>query len=138
MLHSVEKVIILKSVSIFADVAEAYLSELGEIVAEHEFNDGERIISKGEPGTSMYVIVNGKVRIHTDEKTIATLGPREVFGELATLDPEPRSAHVSAEGHVHLLSLEQEPLYELMSEHVEIVRSINRVLCNRIRGNLKK
>ena len=40
----------------------------------------------------MYIIVSGRVRVHDGERTINELGEREVFGEMALLDPAPRAA----------------------------------------------
>ena len=48
-------------------------------------------------GDSMYIVVDGRVRVYDGARTIIELGPREIFGELALLDPEPRLASVAAE-----------------------------------------
>jgi CRP-like cAMP-binding protein len=67
--------------------------------------------------------------VHDGELTIAALGERAVFGVLAALDPEPRSATDDS----HLLSVEHEVLLELMAERVEGSRGTIRFLCQRIR-----
>ena len=133
MLLTIEKVMILKSVEIFSETPEEDLIEVASIVEEVEVGIGEEIISKGDIGTSMFIIVEGNVRVHDGNKEIAMLGRRTVVGELAALDPEPRMATVTATEDTHLFRLDQGPLYDLMAEHIEVVRGITRVLCKRLR-----
>lgn len=138
MLLTIERVIILKSVGIFSEVPEEDLVEVASIVEEVEVEAGKEIIKKGDIGTSMYIIVKGRAKVHDGEKVIAELPERTVFGELAALDPEPRSASVSALVDCELFKLEEGPLYDLMAEHVEVVRGIIRVLCRRMRNMLQQ
>jgi CRP-like cAMP-binding protein len=82
----------------------------------------------------MYIVVDGRVRVHSEERTLRELGPRDIFGEMAALDPEPRSASVTAKVPTLLFRLEQEALYELMADRIEVVRGVIRVLCQRLRA----
>ncbi len=134
MLMTIEKVIILKSVNIFSDIPDDALAQLSYRVKEIEAKAGDAIIKAGELGTSMYIVVNGKLRVHNEEEEIATLNEREVFGELAALDPEPRAASITALEDTLLFEIDGDPLYELMSEHMEISHAIIHVLCERIRS----
>ncbi|OQX12547.1 MAG: cyclic nucleotide-binding protein [Desulfobacteraceae bacterium IS3] len=133
MLLTIEKVMILKSTDIFSATPEEDLIEVASIVEEVEYKKGKDIFIKGDIGTSMYIIVEGQVRVHDEGKKIADLGEKTVFGELAALDPEPRMATVTALEDTHLFRLDQGPLYDLMAEHIEVVRGITRVLCQRLR-----
>ena len=63
------------------------------------------------------------------------LGERDFFGELTTLDPAPHSATVTAVEDTRLLVLDREALYELVSDHPEVLREILDELCDRLRGN---
>jgi len=135
---TLEKVIVLKSVEIFRALPEEHLVELAGILHAREVHAGETIIREGELGTSLFVIVDGRVRVHRHEKEIAVLGSREVFGELAALDPEPRSASITALDDTFLFELDGDALYELMADHVEAVRAIIKVLCRRLRSELSK
>ncbi len=136
MLLTIEKVLILKSVPIFSSVPEAQLVDLATIVESVEFEAGEIIMNKGDLGTSMYIVADGKVRIFEGEKELGVLGNRAVFGDLAALDPEPRAASVQAMEDCTVLRLEGESLYELMAGNKEVTRGIVHVLCDYARQNL--
>ncbi|MBD3265424.1 cyclic nucleotide-binding domain-containing protein [bacterium] len=138
MLSTIEKVIILRGVAIFSDIPEEELAKLAVLAEEEEFTPHEAIIQKGEMGTCMYIVVNGKVRVHDGEKTIVELADREVFGEMAALDPEPRSADVTAIQETLTLRIDQEPLMELVSENAGFLQRIVSFLCNRIRADLAR
>lgn len=135
MLLTIEKVMILKSVKIFSETPDEYLVDVANILKEIHVKAGEEIFKKGDIGTSMYVIVEGKVRVHDETREFAVLHERDVFGELAALDPEPRSATTTAVEASHLFCLDGDALYELMAENIEVARGIIHVLCQRMRSH---
>jgi CRP-like cAMP-binding protein len=85
----------------------------------------------------MYIILDGKVRVHDGERLLNYLGERDVFGEMALLDPEPRLASVTAAGVTRLFRLDQAPFFELMEERPEVATGIIRVLTSRLRDRVK-
>ena len=86
----------------------------------------------------MYVIVSGKVRVHDGPRTIAELGERQVFGEMALLDREPRSASVTALEDTQLFRIEAEPFFELIDDRPEVARGIIRVLTGYVRARMRE
>ena len=134
MLLTIERVLILKSVAIFSHVPEEELVDVASAVEEVRVPAGGEILREGELGTSLYVIVEGRVRVHAGEREVAEFGEREVFGELAALDPEPRSASVTALEETLLLQLEGSRLQELLRERAELAQGILKELCRRIRS----
>ncbi|MCP4112785.1 MAG: cyclic nucleotide-binding domain-containing protein [Desulfobacteraceae bacterium] len=134
MLLTIEKVMILKSVDIFSATPEEDLIEVASIVEEISVKKGEEFITKGDIGTSMYIIIEGQVRVHDGDRELAKLGRRTVVGDMSALDPEPRNASITAIEDTELFRLDGGPLYDLMAEHIEVVRGITRVLCQRLRN----
>lgn len=134
MLLTIERVLVLKSVTIFDDVPEEVLAALSAEMEEVEFDADEMVYEKGGSGRTMYIIVSGAVKVHDGDRTFVTLGERDFFGELTTLDPAPHSATVTATEPTRLLGLDREVLYELMSDHPEVLREIIHELCDRLRG----
>ncbi len=129
----IEKVITLKAVEMFARTAEDVLADVAVLAEEVRFKAGEAIFAKGDAGESLFVIVSGEVKIHDGDLDIKRLTSKSVFGELAVLDPEPRSASVTAVSDTHLLRLDREAFLELMAGNMEVVRGVLSVLCDRIR-----
>ncbi|MBT7994309.1 MAG: cyclic nucleotide-binding domain-containing protein [Bacteroidetes bacterium] len=133
-LLDIEKVIILKSTSLFTETPENILVDIANIIKEERIEEGQSIFTKGDMGTCMYIINEGEVNIHDGDLSLAVLKNRDFFGELALLDPEPRSASAKASKDTLLLRLDQEAFYELMSERMEVAKGILKILCRRIRN----
>lgn len=132
-----ERLLVLKTVGMFAEAPPEIQTRAAELLEEIVYRAGERIFEKGDPGNCMYIIAEGKVRVHDGDLTVNFLGKRDVFGEMAVLDPEPRSASVTAEEDTRLLRLDQDSLYELMAGQTEVVRGIIRILSQRLRARVK-
>lgn len=133
-----QKLQILKSVSIFFSTPEEILMEAVPLLEEIEVQPGENIFEKGSQGTSMYINVDGLVRVHDGDRVVNDLGKWEVFGEMAALDPESRSASVTALQKTHLLRLDRDALYDLMARHAEITSGIIHILCGRLRDRIQE
>jgi serine/threonine-protein kinase len=80
------------------------------------FADGQLILREGEAGDAAYIIVSGRCRafrkVEDREETLATMGPGDVFGEMALLLDEPRAASVVAIEPSTLLVLDRATLSE--------------------------
>ena len=137
MLTTIEKVIALKKVSIFAATPDETLVDVAALLEEVDVDAGERIIEKGDLGDCMYIIVDGEVKVHDGDITLNKLAAGDVFGEMAVLDSEPRSASVTALVNTSLLRLAQEPLYALTDEQPEVARRIIRVLSRHLRARIQ-
>ena len=137
MLSTIEKVIILKTVDMFSQTPDDVLADVAGLLEEVDAEEGEEIFQQGDLGDSMYVIVDGKVSVHDGERLLNYLGERDVFGEMALLDPEPRMASVTAVQPTRLFRLEQTPFYELISQRPEVATGIIRVLTGHLRNRVR-
>jgi CRP-like cAMP-binding protein len=133
MLLTIEKVASLKTVDIFATIPDFVLASVAAIVEELELASGERVIEEGTFGDCLYVIVEGQVRVHSQGKTLLTLGPGNTVGELAVFDPEPRAASVTAVSDSLLFRIDKEVFADVMADRPEIAWGIMRALCRRVR-----
>ena len=134
MLSIIERVLILKTVSIFGDTPDYLLAEVADLLEEQHLDAGETFITKGDPATCLYIIVNGEVSVHDGDRELNQLGSRDIVGEMAVLDPAPRSASVTTIESTHLLKLDRTPLFELIADRAEVAQGIIRVLAGRVRG----
>jgi sigma-B regulation protein RsbU (phosphoserine phosphatase) len=92
---------------------------------------GEPIITKGETGTDMFIIVDGQVRVHDGDLVYSRLDSGEVFGEVAALDGGVRTASVTAEVDCSLFRLDQQAMREMLARDPEAAAAIIRMLCER-------
>lgn len=137
MLLTMEKILFLKTVPIFAGMSGEELRALAEIVDEVNFKEGDYIFHENDPGEELFVIVQGSVHVITGEggaeKVLATLHERDCFGEMSILDDEPRSATGRAAEDSLMLRVEREEFRELIREEPEVAFGVFRVFTRRLR-----
>ena len=133
MLLTIERVALLKSIDIFTETPDHILASVARIIEEVELVPGENFIQEGESGDCLYIVIEGEVRVHSNERTIMILGSGKTVGELALLDPEPRAASVTAVNDAFLFRIDREPFDEVMADRPEIALGIIRTLTRRLR-----
>lgn len=133
MISTVEKVLFLKSIDLFSQIPGEDLARVAQIAEEIDFEPKDVVITEGEIGDSMYLIVDGRVEVFKGDRLVVELGERECVGEMAILDSEPRSATVKTQTAVRALKIEREDFYDLMNEKLEIAQGIIKVLTRRLR-----
>jgi CRP/FNR family transcriptional regulator, cyclic AMP receptor protein len=137
LISTVEKVLFLKSIDLFSQIPGEDLAQVALISTEETREQGEEIFAEGESGDALYLVIDGKVRVHKNDRVIAELGERECFGEMAILDAAPRSATVTAVVDTNLLKIAREDFQEIMSEKPEIAMGIIKVLTRRLRDAIR-
>ena len=133
MLLTVERVLLLHHVEMFRNIDEDALIRLAAAMQEQDARPGETIIDEGELGRELYIIIDGKVRVHQGDKDLATLASKAIFGELSALDPQPRSASVTAIDETRLLRLDHETLFDELVGNNELAQGVVRFLVRRLR-----
>lgn len=129
----VQKILFLKNVPLFSSMPPNELSHLGNIAEERVIHVGETIITQGEHGESLYLIVEGKVSVKQNGQHVAELSETDYFGEMSILDGEPRSASVEAITDCFILCISKNDFYSILSRHNEVALHIIRTLTQRLR-----
>lgn len=80
------------------------------------FDAGSSIFKKGDPGDSMFVVTHGEVDIVSDGKVVDHLSDGEIFGEMALIDKEKRSADAVAKTDCEIVVID-EPRFLYMTEN---------------------
>ncbi|SVE06506.1 uncharacterized protein METZ01_LOCUS459360, partial [marine metagenome] len=138
VISTVEKVLFLKGVDLFASIPGEELTHIAHITDEVEYPVEATIFTEGDQGDAMYLIVSGNVQVHSGSQVLADLGTRQCFGEISILDAEPRSATVSATSELTLLKIQQSDFGEILAEKPEIAQGIIKVLTRRLREANKR
>ncbi|MDA2986110.1 MAG: Npt1/Npt2 family nucleotide transporter [Actinomycetota bacterium] len=128
MMVTLEKLSVLHEVPIFCETPDFALLSVAAIAEEIEVAAGETFMRQGTPADSMYVVVSGKVRIHTAEATIALRGPYSCVGVPALIEGSPRVASGTAEVDSILLRIGKQAFEEVLDEQPEIARATLRML----------
>ena len=117
---------------------EAELRELSTRVHRTKHSSGDTIFRKHDAGSGMMVLVSGRVKITSvgssgTEIMLNIIDPGQVFGEIALLDGEPRSADAVAEAPTEIITLLRRDFLPILARHPEAALEMMTVLCSRIR-----
>jgi CRP/FNR family transcriptional regulator len=129
---------LLRSVPLFADLEEGELERFSRVAVARSFPAGTRVFHEGDRSDACYIVREGSFRVtreHSDGRaiTLAALGPGDIFGELAMLDGEVRSASVEALTDGELLALPAGEVRALLARHPEITVKLIAALVRRLR-----
>ena len=135
MITAVEKVLFLKSVDLFRGLRGEELATVAEIAEEQPLAAGEAVFAEGEPGDALYLVIEGVVRVHKGGRQLALLAVRDVFGEMAVLDAEPRNASATVVKDAVLLKIGRDDFRDILQERPEIGIGVLQVLSRRLRAS---
>lgn len=138
MMPLIEKVMILKGSEFFRNFPGSELAGIAAHSKVVHIEEGEVIFEQGEDGDAFYMVVRGAVVISRGATKLATLGPREGFGEMAILDKESRSATATAAEPSTLLSLDRDSFDRVIEQNPVVARGVYRVLTERLRNTLAR
>jgi CRP-like cAMP-binding protein len=138
VLTTVEKVLFLKSIDLFRALPAEELAQIAEIAEEEEFVAGDPVFAEGEMGDALFLVISGSVKVHKGDKQLAVLSVRDVVGEMAVLDGEPRSASVTVAQDASLLKIGRDDFRDILSERPEIAMGVMKVLSRRLRETSRK
>jgi uncharacterized membrane protein len=128
----------LRSISTFEDLDNADLISLADELQRRSFRAGETIFEQGDPGSAMYIVESGEVRIRLSGNmpqplSLKNLRQGEFFGELAMFDKQPRSASAVAVTDVVLLELQHDAFESYLSRRPRVAMTICRTMSLRMR-----
>jgi CRP-like cAMP-binding protein len=105
----------LRPVPIFRGLPKSTLLEVARRAAEVAVPAGALIVTQGEPGDSLSIIVSGTVEVRRDDRPVARMTAGDYFGEISLIDGKPRSATVVAVDEVVLLTITATTFDSLLS-----------------------
>jgi CRP/FNR family transcriptional regulator, cyclic AMP receptor protein len=134
---------VLKLCPIFANLTNKELKKVSALIYERSYQAGEYLFEKGQPGTAMFIIKTGLVKVvvpgHESEVELATIHPEDFLGELALLDDTPRSASAKATEKTEALAFFREDLSELIETYpviaVKIMRDLSIIIGQRLKAS---
>ena len=131
-----ERVLVLRRIPLFAELAPADLRSVAEIAEERAFGDGAVIATEGEIGDELHIVLAGTIAVvrgeGAREATVARRGEGEVVGEMSILTNAPRVASLVAEGDVRALRIGRREFVSMLRERPDVAVATMRVLAERL------
>jgi CRP/FNR family cyclic AMP-dependent transcriptional regulator len=129
---------VLRKAGLFQGVAPGDVEALGNQFEILEAPRGTTLFQEGEPGDSLYIVLEGKVKLgrrSSDgrENLVAVMGPADQFGELSLFDPGPRTATAVVVTDARLARLPKQALQTWVQERPQIAIQLLHVIARRLR-----
>ncbi|MDD4151104.1 MAG: cyclic nucleotide-binding domain-containing protein [Candidatus Gracilibacteria bacterium] len=119
---------------IFSGIEKNEIDDLIKNLRKEIYKSGEIIIRQGDESNGKgYIILSGKVSVEISGEKIASLDAGNIFGEIALLNEEERTATIIAETDLELLILSQETILEIMNQD----NYLNKEIMRRVQENLE-
>ncbi len=134
MLTIVEKVIFLQDVEEFEYAKTEDLAHIATITDEVTFKPAAIIYREGEVSDSMYMVIEGSVRLDRSGEEVLTAKHKDVFGTWALFDDAPRMLTATALEETRLLRIEREDFYDILADHMKITEGILKSITKRWRA----
>jgi CRP-like cAMP-binding protein len=99
------------------------------------FGPGEVIFAAGAPGKTMFVVIEGEVELALpNDRVVASLGPGDIFGEMALIDDKPRSATARAHTAVKVTPIDEKRFTYLVQNTPYFALQVMRTMAHRVRS----
>ena len=114
------KLEILHQMPLFRFVTYQELVRILNITQVRTYAAYEKVVSEGEEGDELFVVLTGAVTVHSGDTTIVELGPGQHFGEMALVDKAPRSASVTAKEATQLIGIRRRDFFDLVRKDHDV------------------
>jgi hypothetical protein len=132
-LSTVERMLFLRRVPLFADLAPIELEGVAAIAEERGYADGETIAEEGEVGEELHIVVDGVIRVVREgERELARRSAGDVVGEMSIITRRPRIASLLAQGDVRTIRIERRGFESILRERPNVALGVMRVLAERL------
>jgi CRP/FNR family cyclic AMP-dependent transcriptional regulator len=138
MSKAAEFAVIMKMNPMFADLGADELARISNLCHTRHLAAREMLFQKGDTGDALFGIRRGQIRIETGASdgsrlTLNFMGTGDLFGEVAVLDGQRRTADATAEEPTELFVLRREDLLSHLEREPKVAIKIIMLLCQRIR-----
>ena len=133
MLTAVERVLILKGADLLRGVGPRHLLGLANVTREIPMYAGDTIYLETDAADALYMVVEGRVRLSAEGRTMSEVGPGEAFGTWSLVDDSERGHRAECIEDGLALALAREEFYEVAAADLTILKELVSVLAKRLR-----
>lgn len=131
-----EIVCVLCEIPMFRKVEEKRLKLFSMMGQTLTYRASERLFEQGDDGDAAYVILEGSVDVliptDTGETCVATLGPKEIFGEMAVILDQPRTTAIAANTDLKVLRLDRQAFFNMLNEFPDVAIELIKIIGGRL------
>ena len=132
------KLSVLRKHPIFADLEPDALDQLCRYAKHTTLKRGTTIVSKGDPGNSLIVVISGTIKISVSSPDgrsaiLNLIGPGEIFGEVAVLDGKARTADATANTNCEIYVIDRRDFIPFVRSQPALAMKFIELLCTRLR-----
>ncbi len=138
MLTVIEKVIFLQNVDVFSEVPTEHLAHMAAVAEEVSYEAGEILYRQDDSSDALFLVLEGKVRMHQEDREITVEEPKDAFGTWALFDETPRVVTATALEDTRLLRIDRDDFIDLLADHIQITQGVLKAMANRLRGLMRK
>jgi CRP/FNR family transcriptional regulator len=136
---SEDTIALLSRVPVFSTLSREDLAHVAQVAMPRQFEAGTVVFREGDEGSTCFIVRTGRaraIREHPDGRsiTLAHFGPGDIFGEMAMLDGERRSATVEATEDTEAIAILSADMHRLLHEHPAISIKLISALGQRLRS----
>jgi CRP-like cAMP-binding protein len=132
-LSTIERILFLKGAELFNEIASEDLAPVALVAQEVHFSSGETLISQGDPGDCLYIIVDGEASINIrGVGAVATRQAKSSIGEMGIISRNPRTADCLALTDVTALRIDHDDFWELLAEKPPLALGVIKALSKRL------
>jgi CRP-like cAMP-binding protein len=133
-----DKLAMLRNHTLFRELPPPVIAQLGEYMTRRMVVRGTTIFAKGDAGTGLMGVLSGSVKISVASAEgrdiiLNIIHAGEIFGEMALLDGQPRSADATAISDCELMVLERREFVPFLRSQPDVTLKLLEILCSRVR-----
>lgn len=117
---------------LFEGLSKKDLMTLANVTEDMEVAAGKVLCRQDDYGREFFVIVEGEADVSRGGTHVATLGPGEIFGEIALIEHSRRTATVTAKTPLRFFVMTNQAFWALIDNHPDIEREVLRTLARRV------
>jgi len=135
---SSSKLSVLRKHPYFADLEPEAFEQLCRYAKHTTLKRGATIFSRGDPGTNLIAVISGTVKISISSPDgrnaiLNLIGAGEIFGEIALLDGQPRTADATANSNCEIFTIDRREFIPFVRSQPTVAMKLIELLCGRLR-----
>ena len=132
MYSELEKTAYLKSTGYFRDIPGEEVFYIAQVAEEQHLADGQSLFEDGDPGHSLYAVIEGEILLHKGGREVNRTPPLELLGEMGIINQAPRSLGAVAVGPTILLRISEEDFLHILETRADVMKGVMRQVMQRL------